>query len=230
MHGGSVYAKGATYKIRRHVWQKDQNVASKKARIFPLLSYETSAAGATTVSTYDKEALTVYATPQVESGSVVRKLNLDMLVQPATSDAKDQIIDFYVGRIILSFHDIDSGEVRGLVKESTGQIAMTNVASNDVTQTSQSKSQVSSLVGPEIDWDYTKFQQSYKLKHWWRGVRKTTLPAGMPASYRRWEYVPRKCRRSQEGMFYGIIVMNDSGQDLNVDLKVRFNEFPLVDT
>ena len=54
------------------------------------------------------------------------------------------------------------------------------------------------------------------------------MAAGEPARYERREYVPGKCVRSNRGMFYGMVFMNDSDASFTIDEKVTFHEIPLI--
>ena len=66
------------------------------------------------------------------------------------------------------------------------------------------------------------------LKHWWRGLRKLNiLQQGNIHHYRGRVFIPRKCIRSNRGMFFGMIMMNDSNVELSIKADLRFTEIPV---
>lgn len=231
---------GLSLPFRRHILEREITIQSGKSRIIPLLCYQEERDSHVDnpenypedISNYDGVDAAIYKGVTVEAGSICRNLMLDVLVKP-TAASDTVVVDYYTGRIMTSFHDLKSNEVRGVSIASAdgtpsgmkkGEPYMT--AGDDVG--SATKSGSVNLAGPELDFDKIKFDQSITLRHWWRGIRKTVLAAGQPAVYHRMERIPRKCVRSNPGMFYGVVVMNDSDVSLDFEVKQTFNEVPIL--
>lgn len=226
---GTVYGSGGiNYKIRRHSFKDKTTIAKNKCRIFPLLAYTNTTPTATTINNYDGTTSNNYGTPYVQEGSRVNRIKLDILIQPSEVDGKDYIVDFYTARIMTSFHDIKSKEIRGL-NVTTNDIPYWDDDTRDTTSaaTVPSGSSMDSP-GPELGFTKEVYDASVTIKHWWRGLHKTVLSAGQPATYVRTEFVPKKCKRSNRGMFYGIVYMNDSNITIDVEQQITFYETPLV--
>lgn len=224
--GGSLYASQsrANFKFRRHILESQFDIPANRARIIPFLAYtNVESLTASTLTSYSGDSVEYYPTHYVLDGSRVRSQMVDFLIKPTTASDAD-VIEFYTARIICSFHDVKSGDVRGLQITSDDKVVFQNDAKNlDATS-----SLAQGIPGPSLDWSKLNWDISYTLQHWWRGIRKSVMAAGQPLSYHRREWIPRKCIRSNPGMFYGMVIMNDSPNSLNVDFKQSFDEVPLV--
>lgn len=227
--GGTFYgsAASANYEIKRHIIEDTYTLPRDRSIVVPLLAYAHENFGQKQLITdYDGTAQEAYVSVGVKAGSVVRGMNLDILVKPATASDAD-VIDFYTARIVCSYHDIKSDQVRGVQIDSNGIPGYQNDAKNLASAPSNfTTTHVNSP--PNLDFDINKFYLTPTLRHWWRGVRKTTMAAGQPAQYRKWERTPRKCVRSNPGMFWGMVFMNDSASTIEIDFKSRFQEIPLI--
>ena len=100
---GTLYGRGSSnYVIRRHVSDRTFSLAPNKAFMIPLLAYHKTEPAKTSVTGYDDEAVDVYKTVNVQDGSTVRRVFLDMLIKPSVPSDVD-VIDFYVAWIATSF-------------------------------------------------------------------------------------------------------------------------------
>ena len=216
---GTEYGKGgASYLIRRHSVQQGFDIPAGKAMIMPLLAYSTTEPAHTTLKDYAGHDQTVYPDVSVQEGSRVMNLHADLLITPKTP-SDSAVLDFYVGKITTSFHDIKSGEIRGL-----------SVDANDVPKFADDSKAATVITGaaPALSFNKQVYDYSVTIKHWWRSVRKNVIAAGVPVNSVGNVPIPRKCRRSNRGMFFGYVFMNDSTGDLHVDKKLNFHEIPLV--
>jgi hypothetical protein len=236
--GGSVYKTGSsTYEVRRHTLQTTVHIEPQKSKIIPLLAYNDIEGYKTTVSGSSKivaQGSHIYPTLAVEDGSRVNAISLDVTIQ--TKDgSSSQIIPFYVGRIATSFHDVKGGNIYGLEADGdTGKIKYSDEIEASPTLTDVVNSTGAMMQSPELNLTKDQYNTGDIIKHWIRNVRKNVIYGGQPVVYQRWEKTPSKCKRSNKGMFYGLIVMNDSKSItgdtdvLEVVIKQQFNEIPLI--
>lgn len=230
--GGTLYASEsrANFKFRRHLYETQYAVPANRCTIIPFLGYAGQNVESLTgsqkrdLTSYSGDTVEYYPTPYVIDGSRVRYHKIDLLIRPTTASDAD-VIEFYACRIACSFHDIKSGDVRGLQLNDQESPRWQNDAKNlSVTAAASSLDSNS----PTLDWSKLSWDISYPLKHWWRGMRKIVMAAGQPVSYYRTERVPPKCVRANPGMFFGQVIMNDSPSSLSIDFKHNFDEVPLV--
>ena len=105
-----------------------------------------------------------------------------------------------------------------------------------LTKDSSTDKIVPDATGTPENFAMSTFRLNPKNRHFVKGMKKLTLYAGKPAQVSRWLKVPRKCSRSQEGMYWCLYIANATVDSANttdgaVNIKVSrvFNEFPLVD-
>jgi len=203
---GSIYTRKAQTKVHRHGFDTTLSIASGKAEKLSLLAYSTVAQSP--IAGTDSQ----YNTLVVPDGSKVNKYWLDMTIEPSSNT---KVYDLYIGWIALS---------------------MDEILSIPDTQISLSKGTNDAITGSTEDFAMSTFRLNPKNRPFVKGMKKLTLYAGKPAQVSRWLKVPRKCSRSQEGMYWGLYIANattdTSGTtDGTVNIKVSrvFNEFPLVD-
>jgi hypothetical protein len=177
----------------------------------------------------------IYQNTGVQDGSTVRNIHLEIQIQPKTLSSS-AILDFYTGRITTSFHDLKGDQIYGLKASSVtdGKAAFTDedATSETVAEISPANGQDGVItVNPMVK---SLFDQGDVIKHWWKNIRKNVIYGGQPVLYSNWEKVPAKCTRSNPGMFFGLILMNDSTSTdddtdvLRVEIKESFTEIPLV--
>lgn len=227
--GGTLYApqSRANFQFRRHIRHDRFTVAATTCKIYPFLAYtnaETLTATANT--TYDGGTVDTYGSPYCIEGSRVRSQHLDILIKPNTASDAD-VIAFYTARIMTSFHDIKSGDIRGLgITENDKPQWATDPPSKTLSDFTDDGA---TFGAPALAFNKHYFNVSYKLQHWWRGVRKSVMAAGQPLNYTRREWIPRKCTRINEGTCYAMVIMNDDDSNtLEVEIKQTFDEVPLV--
>ena len=236
--GSQVFKTGAsTFEVRRHSIERVIEIEPQKSKIIPLMVYfpdEGFSANVDAASKITSSGTKYYPTVAVQEGSRVNAIHLDVTIEPKTGSSS-QITPFYVARCATSFHDVKGGNIYGLEPDGdTGKIKTSDEASSptesDITSTNGS----TSLPPPELSLTKELFDRGDIIKHWWTGVRKNVMFGGQPVVYNRWEKVPRKCKRSNPGMFYGMMIMNDgqavSGDTdtLRVTIKENFSEIPLI--
>ena len=236
--GGTVYAQGgANYEIRRHQISREIIVEPQKTKIIPLLNYfptepsGTATSGGTKISAMGSK---VYENCSVQEGSYVSRIGLDITIQPETLNSAT-ILDFYVGRVAVSFHDTAGGQVYGLEADGTTGKTKFSDEAGSATLTDVADSSGVTQAPPATPLTKALYDNGDVVKHWIRGVRKNVIYGGQPALYQANEYVPRKCKRSNTGMFYGLVFMNDAvatsadtTDNLRIDIKEHFIERPLV--
>ena len=237
--GSQVFKTGAsTFEVRRHSMERVIEIEPQKSKIIPLLIYYPDEPYNTNVDATSKitsSGSKVYPTVAVQEGSRVNAIHLDVTIEPKTGSSS-QITPFYVARCATSFHDVKGGNIYGLEPDGdTGKVKSSDEESTptimDITATGNG---ATGLQPPEMSLTKEQFDLGDIIKHWWTGVRKNVMYGGQPVIYNRWEKVPRKCKRSNPGMFYGMMIMNDgqavSGDTdtLRVTIKENFSEIPLI--
>jgi len=237
---GGVYNTGAaTYEIRRHTRNFQVEIEPNKAKLIPLLVYHNGEPSNSAITAGEKisgQGSKYYPTVAVQEGSLVSNIKLDITIEPKTQNSSN-IINFYTGRIMTSFHDVAGGQIYGLEKDGStqGKVKFSDEASSATTSdivNSSGLDQASSA--PALSLTNAEFERGDVIKHWWRGKRKNVMFGGQPIVYDRWERVPKKVKRCNQGMFYGMWVMNDatsvSGDTdvLLMDFNISFNERPLI--
>ena len=204
---GSIYTRKAQTKVHRHGFDMAANVPAGKANYITLLQYTNQTQ--TPITGTDDQ----YAQFYVADGSIVKKVWLDMTIEPASNT---KVYDLYIGWIQLSMDEILS------IPDT--QLNVTQDSTTD------------RIDGAEENFNLATFRLNPKNKHFIRGMKKLTLYAGKPAQVSKWLKVPPKCRRGQKGMYWALYVANATANtsgttDGTVNIRVSrvFNEFPLVD-
>lgn len=235
---GTLYGSGgaANYEIRRHAFHRSIEVEPGTAKVIPILGRVPISPTALDIDVNDKiaaEGGKVWATPGVLDGSRVNSVKLDVLVKPKTPTA-DNVLDFYTARGAFAFHDLKGASIYGLDWADSNNVpqysneAQTPAKSNVFDAAGYAGSGPACTIGID-DYNYGS-----TIKHWWPRMRKTVLYSGQPAIYSRWERVPRKCKRMNEGTLYCLFVLNDSDSVtgdkdvVKIELHEEFNEIPLV--
>ena len=237
--GGTVYQKGgANFEVKKHVITRIINIEPSKTAIIPLLHYNATESLGVAIDASSKvtaQGTKIYQNTGVQDGSTVRNIHLEIQIQPKTLSSS-AILDFYTGRITTSFHDLKGDQIYGLKASSVtdGKATFTdeNASSETTQEVSPANGQDGTItVNPMVK---SLFDQGDVIKHWWKNIRKNVIYGGQPVLYSAWEKVPAKCTRSNPGMFYGLILMNDSTSTdddtdvLRVEIKESFTEIPLV--
>ena len=237
--GGTIYKQGgANFEVRKHSISREILIEPGKSAIIPLLHYHPTEPTGTTVSGGNKISLMGskrYATTSVQEGSTVKNMHLEIQIQPKTLSSS-AICDFYTARIMTSFHDIKGNEIFGLEPDTAqdGKVKITDEASSPTSTQVSGTSGIDNNPLPQQTLSKQQYDEGDVIKHWYRGVRKNVIYGGQPVLYQAWERVPSKVKRSNTGMFYGMVIMNDSTSvtddtdALRVQIKEQFTEIPLV--
>lgn len=236
--GGTVYHTGATsYEVKRHSVDRNITIDAGKSKLIPLLTYvnvETDqlSTAITADTKIASQGSKTYATPAVLDGSRVNGIKLDITIEPETQNSSN-IIDFYTGRLMCSYHDIPGGQVYGLEEGTGGKVKFSDEASTPTT-TDVIGTGGTMNAPPELVINNETYSHGDVIKHWWGRKHKNTMAGGQPIVYNRWERIPSKCVRSNPNMFYGMWIMNDAtlvtGDTDNLLVKIHeeFNEVPLI--
>ncbi len=155
-------------------------------------------------------------------GSRITKHKFDILISPETIEPQQ----IYIGRIKLSFNDVFSSAIcGGRFDQASYQDTSTedfNVITNAIcpelfpddnaTGTIQVKG--FTVANKEIGGSSSGFGiQQWKLDdniHHWINLKKVTVFDQRPLMGERWQRIPSKVKRINEGCFYGLMIFNDS--------------------
>jgi len=236
--GGTIYQRGgANFEVRKHVITRTIELEPQKSVIVPLLHYNPSEPTGTTINANSKvvaQGTKFYPNTAVQDGSTVRNLHLEIQIQPKTLN-NSAILDFYSGRVTTSFHDIKGDQIYGLTASTTeGKTAFTDEATTPTVADVSGTTGIDTQPLPVNPMTKEVFDTGDVIKHWWKGVRKSVIYGGQPILYSKWEKVPSKVTRSNPGMFYGLIFMNDAKSVtddtdvMQIEIKENFTEIPLV--
>lgn len=236
--GGAIFQKGgANFEVRKHSLKRVIEIEPNKTAIIPLLHYHPTEPTGTTISAGSKISLMGskrYANTAVQEGSTVRNIHLEIQIQPKTLSSS-AICDFYTGRIMTSFHDIKGDQIYGMTPDTVeGKVKITDEASSPTATQVSGSTGIDNNPLPQNSMTKDSFDNGDVIKHWWKNIRKNVMYGGQPVLYDRWEKVPAKCTRSNSGMFYGLVIMNDASATtddtdvLKVEIKESFTEIPLV--
>tara|TARA_B100001750_G_C15503968_1_gene599072 strand:- start:989 stop:1765 length:777 start_codon:yes stop_codon:yes gene_type:complete len=235
---GTVYKTGAAaYEVRRHSLKREIEIEPSQAKIIPLIAFSDTEGLSTAISGVSTKIAAagskVYPTIAVQEGSKVASMKLDITIEPKTQNSSN-IINFYTGRIVASYHDVKGQGIYGLEPDgTTGKTKYSDEAGSPTT-TDVITSTGSTGSPPALPLEKDVYDYGDTIKHWWRNPRKNVMFGGQPIVYERWEKVPSKCTRSNQGMFYGLFVMNSassvSGDTdvLKFNIRQEFNEIPLI--
>jgi hypothetical protein len=154
-------------------------------------------------------------------GSKVTKHKVDILVTPETIEPQQ----LYIGRIKLSFHDIYNESICGVnFHQASYQDTATEdakVRSNAITPhlRPNATSTLYNVAGEETanqeiggsgsGYGITEWMLDDKIKHW-INLKKVTVFDQRPLMGERWQRIPSKVKRANEGTFYGLFFFNDS--------------------
>ncbi len=180
-------------------------------------------------------------------GSKVTKHKLEILVTPETIEPQQ----LYIGRIKLSFHDIYSPTLNGGVFNQQSYGGTTNedhtLLTNSITphmwpddRDSGATIQVAGAeaTNQEIGGSGSGFGiQEWKLDdniHHWINLKKVTVFDQRPLMGERFQRIPSKVKRINEGTFYGMFFFNDSVRgataadtQLTINLKEYIEELAI---
>lgn len=179
-------------------------------------------------------------------GSKITKHKVDILVTPETIEPQQ----LYIGRVKLSFHDIYASPVCGgrFDQASYGDTATENfvadtnpIALNIYPNVESGTLEVNGagsaanveIGGSSSGFGITEWLLDDNIKHF-VNVKKVTVFDQRPLMGERWQRIPSKVRRINEGTFYGLWMFNDSPRgatpadtQLTVNLKEYWEEMAI---
>ena len=205
--------------IRRHVSKIVGKIPAGKTKIMPLLWHvNKTEATSTTLPDALAETTKIYPTGELPDKSRAMSYFTDIQTFPTVPTDSGRL-DYYTGTIATSFHDLKSQEVHGL-SITADDVPIWSVDGNTTP--------IGNALSPEISMSQQVYMATDTLKHWWSGLRKLNiLQQGAIHHYRGRVFIPRKCIRSNRGMFFGMIMMNDSDVELSIEADLRFTEIPV---
>lgn len=216
---------GNPTKLIRHVDESEFTLEPERMYIHPFWQYHPNATAR--VDGQDLENVR-----RVPAGSKIIKHKLTMTVTPETIEPQN----LYMGLVKLSFNDVTASPVCGgrFVQASLGDTATENFADSTEVSLGLYPDDVDSgatyvVEGQETqrEWDgsatITDVLLNDKLKHWCN-LKKVTVFDQRPLFTDRWQRVPSKVRRVNEGTFYGLVLYNDSNRGATpADTQLSFN-------
>lgn len=155
-------------------------------------------------------------------GSKITKHKTEILVTPETIEPQQ----LYIGRIKLSFSDVLNHAIcGGRFDQASYQDTATedfNVETNAITPqlypklaTAESYLKVAGagtnkeIGGSASGYGISEWRLDDYIKHW-INVKKVTVFDQRPLMGERWQRIPSKVKRINEGTFYGLFIFNDS--------------------
>lgn len=178
-------------------------------------------------------------------GSRITKHKIDILVTPETIEPQQ----LYIGRIKLSFNDVYSSAICGgrFHQASYGDTTTENfdTETNPITPHLYPDSTSDSLMvkgdgstnqeigGSGSGYGITEWMLDDHVKHW-INLKKVTVFDQRPLMGERWQRIPSKVKRINEGSFYGLMFFNDAPRgatpadtQLTINLKQYWEEWAI---
>ena len=212
--GGTGAAFSGSVGLIRHSLSQNATIGTGKAQCFYLGAYNPTLYG--TPLALDGSSTKVLANNYLQEGSRFDYVNINLTIRQTDTSVNNQV---YVGMIATSFNE-------GQLSEA---LMTTNfkdfIASNAAGEMSQKATEQTYSVD---EYRFKDIQQ-----HNIRGLlnKQFQLYSGRVITVNQVLKVPGKCRRSQNGMFLGLVVLNDSssmtaGSDVEIRLDTFFKEIP----
>lgn len=177
----------------------------------------------------------------VPLGSKITKHKLDVLITPSTIEPQQ----IYMGRIKLSFSDILNHAICGgrFEQASYGDTSTENFAAKTNPITPQLWPDISSTDAVQLvkgsdtdDLEIGGAGSGFGIQEWllddhikhWINLKKITVFDQRPLMGERWQKVPSKVKRINEGTFYGLFFFNDSprgGTPADTQVTINLKEY-----
>lgn len=212
--GGTGATFSGSVGLIRHSFSQNATIGSVKAQCFILGAYNPTLYG--TPLALDGSSTKVLSNNYLEEGSRFDYVNINMTIRQTDTSVNNQV---YVGMIATSFNE--------------GQLSAALMTTNfkDFIESNAAGEMVNKSA------EQTYSVDEYRLKdiqqHNIRGLlnKQFQLYSGRVITVNQILKVPGKCRRSQNGMFLGLVVLNDSGSitagtDIEIRLDTFFKEIP----
>lgn len=174
----------------------------------------------------------------VPEGSRITKHKLEILIHPETIEPQQ----IYIGRIKLSFSDVMNHAICGgrFEQASYGDTATENFAAKTNPITPHLYPDVGATDGLtetiphtfDTDQEVGGSGSGFGIQEWkmddhvkhWVNLKKVTVFDQRPLIGERWQRVPSKVKRINEGTFYGLFFFNDSPRGATpADTQVKIN-------
>ena len=207
--GGTGATFSGSVGLIRHSFSQNATIGSVKAQCFILGAYNPTLYG--TPLALDGSSTKVLSNNYLEEGSRFDYVNINMTIRQTDTSVNNQV---YVGMIATSFNE--------------GQLSAALMTTNfkDFIESNADGEMVNKSA------EQTYSVDEYRLKdiqqHNIRGLlnKQFQLYSGRVITVNQVLKVPAKCRRSQNGMFLGLVVLNDSGSmTAGTDVEVRIDTF-----
>ena len=204
---------GAVPVIRHSVLHANKTIADGKAYAYPLVVYYGTSGSSGEES----------SSASVSKDSRINHVSVNLSISQSNNAKPNQC---YLGLIATSFSDGALNDTN-MTNQFADLIAMDNEDTGTMKLTNGAK-----------DLDYRTWNVDAQKRHWIRGFQRNTytLYSGRPALMNTVLRVPAKCKRSQFGMGWWLVIMNDShmiqnedagsATDINVSLETAFKEIP----
>jgi hypothetical protein len=215
---------GNPTKLIRHVDEDEFTLEPERMYIHPFWFYSSGAPARTDGDDLENDK-------RCPLGSKIRKHKLTLTVTPETIEPQN----LYMGLVKLSFHDIYAKPVcGGLFTQASIQDTATEdyrdagvpflglYPTNNGVDTMQV---AGSATEREFDGSatITDVQLDDQLKHW-VNLKKVTVFDQRPLFTDRFQRIPSKVKRINEGTFYGLVLYNDSDRGATpADTQLSFN-------
>lgn len=190
----------------------------------------------TTTATTRTDGLDLQNEKKCPIGSRITKHKVEILVTPETIEPQQ----LYIGRIKLSFHDTYSPAICGsYFTQASYQDTATENAANTTnaitphlyptqnaageTTTSGFETANQEIGGSGSGYGIQEWMLDDNIKHW-INLKKVTVFDQRPLMGERWQRIPSKVKRINEGTFYGMFFFNDSVRGATpADTQLKIN-------
>lgn len=183
----------------------------------------------------------------VPLGSKITKHKLEILITPETIEPQQ----IYIGRLKLSFHDVYSPALCGSrFEQASYQDTATENAANitnnidprvfpdvgatdGLIQVEGADTVNREIGGASSGYGIAEWMLDDYIKHW-ISLKKVTVFDQRPLMGERWQRIPSKVKRINEGTYYGLFIFNDSPRgatpadtQIKINLKEYFEEMAI---
>ncbi len=227
---------GRPIKHIRHVDEDTITLASQRFFVHQFWRYSSTATARTDGQDLKDEK-------KAPEGSIVTKHKVEILVTPETIEPQQ----LYMGRIKLSFNDIYSKAICGgsITQGSYGDTSTENfvVRTNAITPHLYPVAGATDKVAVQgqetADQEIGGAASGFGIKEWKLddfikhhiSLKKVTVFDQRPLMGERWQRVPSKVKRINDGTFYGLFFFNDSprsgdgsAEQLKINIKSYWEE------
>lgn len=208
---------GRPQKLVRHVDETSITLEPQRFYVHTFWRFSTGATART-------EGQDLQDSKTYPAGSIIKKHKVEILVTPTTIEPQQ----LYIGRLKLSFHDVYSHAIcGGNFDQTTGGYLDTATenfdqkgtnpitphlypaVTSDKVRIGGSDTANQEIGGSGSGYGITELKLDDHFKHWCN-LKKVTVFDQRPLMGERWQRIPSKVKRINEGTFYGLFLFNDS--------------------